>query len=463
LLFTSTRADSTASTNSLHTNRIYIGEYNNGSWGAVSTAPLPQSAGVQQGVASISPDGSTIYLTRWEMIDGKKKASIHISKKSGDTWSEPKVASALQFDGASSQQPFVMPDGKHLIFASDWNTGQGGFDLYVSTLDASGEPGSPVNLGPTINTKFDEQAPFYHASTGQLVFSSNGRVGMGGFDFFLSKGTPGNWSEPVNAGYPVNSIKDDIYFVSRGDAKNIFGDVLISSDREADCCLELFSLKKSFTVKSISGLVVSCEDNKPVSGAVVKIIDPKNNSTIVTKTTGADGSYSFTLDEFQPLVATATADGYEEGKINFQGPGDEMVTTLKNPAICLEGVFPPPIGTIEEIPNIYFDYDSATIKEESFVYLDKLAEKMIKKPNAVLEIGGHTDGKGEEKYNQNLSEARAQAVVAYLIAKGVNADQLTAKGYGESNPVAPNENADGTDNPEGRAKNRRTEFKVLQR
>ncbi|MBI1344513.1 MAG: OmpA family protein [Terrimonas sp.] len=464
LYFTSTRPDSMAQNNAVHANRVYEAVYEGGALTNVVRSGLPQDNGMQQGVLAVSPDGNTLFLTRWVLQEGNKIASIYSSRKEGGNWSEPRMLGTdINVPGYSAQQPFVMPDGKHLLFASNRESGQGGFDLWMADIDASGNVANPVNLGPSINTKYDEEAPFYHAPSGSLVFSTNGRVGMGGFDFFISKGKPGAWSEPVNLGYPVNSVKDDIYFVSRGDARNILGDVMISSDREAACCLELFTVKKSFTVKQVSGMVISCDDKAPLPGATVNIIDPASNTTVMTRTTGDDGAYSFTMDEFQPLVAVASSPGYEDGRIDFRGPDDVMVTQLKNPAICLEPVFPPPVGTVEEIPNIYFDYDSSSIKQESFVYLDELAEKMLKKPNAVLEIGGHTDGKGDDMYNMNLSEARARSVVEYLLSKGVKQEQLVAKGYGETMPVAPNEKPDGTDNPEGRAKNRRTEFKVLQR
>ncbi len=160
-------------------------------------------------------------------------------------WSEPVPADAvINAEGANAQQPFVMPDGKYLLYASDKPGGYGGFDLYAAELGPDGKPKRSFNLGSTINTSGDEQAPYYHAASGTLVFSSNARIGMGGFDFYYSKGTIDKWEEPVNFGYPVNSVKDDIYFVSRGGAKNILEDVFLSSDRMAECCLEMFYLKK---------------------------------------------------------------------------------------------------------------------------------------------------------------------------------------------------------------------------
>ena len=172
----------------------------------------------------------------------------------------------INADGYNTQQPFVTPDGKYLLFSSNRNGGQGGYDLWYAPLE-NGKPGTPQNMGAVINTSYDEQAPSYHEASGSLIFSSNGRVGMGGYDFFQSKGSMGNWGEPENLGYPVNSVKDDIYFTSRGPAKNILEDVVLSSDRDAACCLELFSLKKIRPLKRISGRIISCDPSKPLAVA----------------------------------------------------------------------------------------------------------------------------------------------------------------------------------------------------
>ena len=322
-------------------------------------------------------------------------------------------------------------------------------------------PGTPVNMGDAVNTIFDEQAPSYHAASKSLVFSSNGRVGMGGFDFFISKGTIGNFKEAENMGYPVNSVRDDLYFISRGTEKNILDDVVLSSDRDASCCLELFTLKKEMVARQIAGMVVSCDDKKPLQGATVSFINPENNSTVLVKTTGADGTYSLTLDDFQPLKAVAMLNGYEEGSIQFNTPGDPEAIKLDNPAICLKKIEFQPVETVEVLENIYFDYDKAVLKAESFPTLDGLAAKLIRNPDVVIELSGHTDSKGKDAYNLKLSQARAQSCVDYLISKGVKPEQLEAKGYGETMPVEPNTKADGSDNPDGRAKNRRIEFKVL--
>jgi outer membrane protein OmpA-like peptidoglycan-associated protein len=461
LLFTSTRIDSTAGKNQSHINRVYTTPVTDGATGAIKPLPLPQAATMHQGVVALTPDGNTLFLTRWMIVGGKKISGIYSSRKAGDGWSEPVLLdSFINATGFSTQQPFVMPGGKYLLYASDKTGGYGGFDLWYAELDESGKPVRTANMGDVVNSVYDEQAPYYHAPSSTLVFSGNGRVGMGGYDFFYSKGTIDTWSPPVNFGYPVNSVKDDIYLVSKGNARNVLEDVWLSSDREATCCLELFYLKKVIPKKQVSGQVVSCEDKMPLTGVTINIMDTIQNKVVYTQTTASDGNYSFILDEFQPLKAVATVSGYSNGSLPFYAPSDEEAELLMNPAICLVKDVP----AVEEVvvmDNVYYDFDKATLKSASHVSLDKLAEMMTTHPGLVIELSAHTDNIGNESYNQRLSEARAQACVAYLISKGIDKSRLQAKGYGSTQPIAPNTHDDGSDNPEGRQQNRRTEFKVL--
>lgn len=459
LYFTSTRPDSAAAKNALHDNRVYQAAFADGTVSDISKVSLPQQKDVHQGVVSMLPDGSTLFITRWMTQGGKKISQLYISMRSDNGWAEPAVLDqTINAPGANTQQPFVTQDGKYLLFASDRSGGFGGFDLWMAELDATGMPSNPVNLGAAINTKYDEQAPYYHTPSQTLVFSTNGRIGMGGFDFFYSKGSFNTWAEPVNFGYPVNSVKDDIYFTSQGDAKNILGSVLLSSDRAAECCLELFSLKKVRPLKQITGLVAACETNQPLAGATLNIVDA-DNRPVFTTTIGEDGSYTFTMDDYMPLKATAVKEGYRSAELAFNAPGDVEAELLCNPVICLAKV--PVVGTTEVMDNIYYEFNKAYLLDASFASLDKLVNTLNENPNMIIEIGGHTDSKGNDQYNLKLSEQRAQSVVDYLISKGISKDRLQAKGYGETKPIAPNQHPDGSDNPAGREKNRRTELKIL--
>ena len=461
LVFTSTRPLDSLSKEKKYMNRIYETVFSEGipSPGGVTMMNIEQDD-EHQGITTLTPDGNTIYLTRWK--DKKEKeAEILMSTKGNDGWSEPKkLHDDINPDGTNSRDPFVTADGKYLIFSSNRSGGQGGYDLWYAEL-TNGIPGTPQNLGSAINTIYDEVAPFYHPASRSLIFSSNGYVGMGGFDFFSSKGYIGSFATPENLGYPVNSIKDDIYFTSRGGEKNMLEDVVLSSDRSSVCCLELFYLKKARPLKEISGRIVSCDPNKPITGGKISVIDTVNNKTIYTATVGADGSYSFTMPDHLPLKLDAEANGFIPRSMHVGLPADMEEIERAWPELCLNPV--PEEGESFVIENVYFDFDKATLREESFPALDEVVRMMNYYPNMEIELSAHTDAKGSDAYNLRLSDARAKSVLDYLVSKGIDAARLQSRGYGESQPVAPNTNADGSDNPEGRQQNRRTEFKVLKK
>ncbi len=461
LLFTSTRPIDPDAKGKQYLNRVFQAVYQQDT-AFVRAISIPDAGEMHQGAVTLTPDGKTMFLTGWS-TKGDKKA-IYVSQKDGADWTKPVVlGTSINPTGSNNQQPHVSPDGKHLYFSSDRAGGKGGFDLWAAPL-TNGQPGDATNLGAAINTVDDEQAPFYHAPSGSLIFSCNGRVGMGGFDFFQSKGNIGQWAEPMNLGYPVNSVKDDIYMYTRGTAKNILSDVVLSSDREAVCCLELFDLQRRIPARTVMGSVVSCKDQSPISGVSVEILDAATGAGITTKQTDANGQYQVVLQDTRPLKVVAKMDGYADTVSVIPVPEEMDINQLEFMAgsFCIRPIPPPlpPVGTIVEIPNILYDFNKATLQEVSFHVLDSLGALLMANPNTVIEIRSHTDDVGSSSYNLDLSNRRAKSVVDYLISRGVKSEQLQSKGYGESLPLEPNR-VNGKDNPAGRAKNRRTEFKVL--
>ncbi|BAV08702.1 Outer membrane protein OmpA [Filimonas lacunae] len=231
------------STRGTYTNHIYVADA-----GLLSFNGLDKG---QQGAAAFSADGKQIYFTAWDAKagEGKKITAIYTAKKAGNAWGQPVLMSNTVNDPSySSRQPFVTADGKYLLFASDRPGGMGKFDIWYVLLNANGTTGKAVNAGNVINTVEDEEAPFYHQASGKLIFASNGRTGMGGFDLYESKGTPeAKWEAVVNLGAPINSVKDDIYLISKQD-KELLAEAMISSDRSSACCLELFAVSKPIEV-----------------------------------------------------------------------------------------------------------------------------------------------------------------------------------------------------------------------
>ena len=458
LTFTSTRPDSGYSKKNPYTNKLYK---TGSDMAAAEMLPLEADSKMEQGVASFSPDGNKLFVTKWTYAGGKKATAIYTSTKSGSKWSDPvALGEAVNATGANAQQPFVTTDGKYLLFSSDRTGGMGKFDLWYVNLDAAGVPtGDAKNIG-SINTAGDDQAPYYHSASKTLVFATNGRVGMGGFDLFSATGDVTGFATPVNIGYPVNSVKDDIYYTSTNAASPFVGGVF-SSDRESPCCLELYAFDKLKFKKNISGQVVDCKDGSPVSGATVKVTNP-SNEVLGTLTTDGSGRYTIALDgDLKSLTATASAEGYDAKNITFNSPDEDGEDVLSNPSICItKPEVPIEVNKTIVLANVLYDLASAKLRKSSYASLDTLVDLMKQYPEMAIELSSHTDALGSDAYNQKLSERRAKSCVDYIVSKGIDASRLTAKGYGETMPVEPN-TIDGKDNPAGREKNRRTEFKIL--
>lgn len=403
--------------------------------------------------ATFTPDGNTMYFTAWK---DKEKYTIYSSKKTGDKWADPQpVGLQVNSKDFNSSQPFVTSDGKFLLFSSDRSGGYGKFDLWYCTLREDGSLGQAVNFGPTINTEDDERAPYYNSLTKKLLFSSNGRVGFGGLDFFESEGDLVNWSNPKNLGYPFNSSKDDLYFTATDD-KGTRG--YISSDRESSCCLEVFEVKKEYL--SIAGLLTDCKTKLPLAGASVNLTNAEGSQKIIT---GTDGIYRFKVDSKRPIKLLFAKDNYFAITKNYIYEELAKADTLIDKDYCLS---PFKLGIPMTLENIYYEFNSAELTEPSKKVLDFLIPIMEDNPGMEIELGAHTDNIGTDEYNLDLSNRRAKSCTDYLESKGIAAARMTSKGYGESMPIAPNEiivRRKKKDNPEGRAKNRRTEFKVTKK
>jgi len=440
-------------------NNVYRVDWTDSGLSSPELYGVPFKQEFHQGTVAFSPDRQTMFLTRWQgNASGVKNCYIYVSRFESGEWTEPqKLSSGVNMDGYRSFHPYVTPDGKYFLFASDRPGGQGGSDIWYSEIQINGEPGDPINLGSTVNTDGDDESPYFDTNTGKLYFSSNGRVGMGGFDVYESTGTIGNFSAPQNLGYPINSSRDDLHFTP-ADPEAHTG--FISSDRESVCCLELYSFVRGNLKFAVSGDITDCDDaSSALEGVDVKLVNASTSAVIAQQTTGPDGSYFFDLDgSVTSYKLLLNKDGYFTKEHAFQLQENATRSDTVEVALCLKEV---EVDKPIVISNIYYDFDKATLRPESKLVLDSLANVLRLNPNMVVEMSAHTDAIGTEAYNQDLSQRRAQSCVDYLISVGIPADKLIAMGYGESRPVAPNTNPDGTDNPEGRQMNRRTEFKVV--
>jgi len=409
--------------------------------------------GLEVAASTFSPNGNTVYFTAWRE---KENYAIYTAKKTGDKWSQPTEA-GLQVNSKdfNAAQPFVTADGKFLLFSSDRTGGYGKYDLWYCAIREDGSLGQAVNFGPTINTEDDERAPYYNVSTKKLLFSTDGRIGLGGLDFFEAEGDLVDWSTPKNLGYPFNSSKDDVYFTA-SDEKGTRG--FISSDRESSCCLEVFEVKKEFL--SIAGILTDCKTKLPLAQAKVTLSNVEGEQKIIT---GTDGKYTFKVDSKRPVKLLFAKDNYFSITKNYAYEELAKADTLIYRDYCIS---PFKLGIPIVLDNVYYEFNKADLTEPSKRVLDALVPIMEDNPEMEIELGAHTDNIGTDEYNLDLSNRRAQSCVDYLVSKGIAASRMTSKGYGESMPVAPNSTGKGKkmkDNPEGRAKNRRTEFKVTKK
>ncbi len=456
LVFTSTRPDAEYNKSNPNTNKLY----RSAEGGNAEMIGLPADAAMEQGIASFY--GNAMYFTKWQLVDGKKKAGIYKVEKSGSGWGTPvALGTSVNAAGASSSQPFVTNDGKWLLFSSDMQGGMGQKDIWAVALDASGNPtGNAINL-KNVNTAGNDEAPFYHTASKMLVFSSDGLTGMGGYDLFTSKGDiTGTLQAPVNMGHPVNSVKDDIYYMST-DAKSIWTNAYFSSDRSSECCLDLFTFNRLRVKKNISGSVVDCKSGSPVPGVNVVAKDAKGNQ-VYSGRTDAGGKFSFQMDEFVPVETSLNAEGYEAANLRMNIAADDELDAFSAPALCINKEKPKPVEVNKAVVlhNVNYEFGKSTLSKQSYPMFDSLITWMNEFPGMKIEISSHTDNIGSDAFNQKLSEARAASCVEYLASKGISRDRIVAKGYGETMPIEPNQ-IKGKDNPEGRKKNRRTEFKVL--
>ncbi len=448
LAFTSTRAEG-------YSNALYSAALQDGGFGKAEKINVAAPRNTHLGTPAFTPDGSKMFFTSWMVKNGKKISAIYMSERNGDRWSEPVVIDGkLSEQSFNSRQPQVTPDGKYLLFSSDRSDGIGGFDIWYATLDSKGMPTQITNMGPAINTTGNEEAPFYHGGSQSLVFASNGRTGMGGFDLYSSTGYfSGSWTVALNLGYPVNSEKDDIYFVGRG--KGLLEDALISSDRFSLCCLELFSVTKNYH-QVFTGVVLDCSTKQPLEGAIVTAKDPRGNEVATIKTQ-AGGRYTIQTDAGIALQISGTQDEYQSGLLMaYPSKGD----TVHAQELCLTKKPDPFKNKTEVTYQIVFELKTE-IAKESYPYLDLIADYLKANPAVVLEINVHTDGLGSVKSNEFLSKGRANACAEYLINAGVSPKQLSPRGFGECCPIEKETTPDGKDIPEAREKNRRVVFKMI--
>ncbi len=424
----------------------------------------------EDGTPNISSDFTKLYYTRCKKEKSQQLGcQVFESRSDGEGWQEATVVFEALGDSISTAHPAISPDDNTLYFVSDMPGGIGENDIWKVTQE-DGSWGEPENLGEEINTPGNDLYPYVHPD-GTLYFSSDSRVGLGGLDIYKARiDETGSWMVE-NMRPPINSPDDDFGIVFEGDLERGF----FSSSRKGRGNDEIFSFVLPPLIFAVNGVVKDERTDQVLPGSKVKSVG--SDGITVESTTGEDGTFHFMLKTATDYVFIASFEGYLNGKERESTRGLDQSRDFEV-AIYLAST-----KRAIELPNIFYDFAKWDLRPESMVSLDNLVETLNDNPNVTIELMSHTDSRGTPADNLELSQKRAQSVVDYLISKGIAADRLQAKGYGESQPKLVDEKLVATQDyleiddvlteafinqlgsPELEEKahqvNRRTEFKVL--
>jgi outer membrane protein OmpA-like peptidoglycan-associated protein/tetratricopeptide (TPR) repeat protein len=407
-----------------------------------------------EGAQCLSADGKILFFTACDREDGFGRCDIYASFKTKNGWSKARNLGRNINTSSWESQPSISPDGRELYFVSNRPGGIGKMDIWKSTLSENGFFGKPENLGTQINTEFDEMSPFIHSDNQTFYFASNGHVGMGDFDLFLSrrKYPKSRWGFPENLGYPINTneVENSLIVASDGNTAYYASDKFGYGQED----IFWFSLPQEKSANKVGYLNTSIKDAKsmlPIN-STIQLIDLSTGDVLMESYTTERGKgQKFTsLPANTNYALNVSSDGYLFHSENFY-LSDESAQTALNLEVLMNKI---EIGNSVVLKNIFFDTDDYNLKEESTVELKKLIDFLINNPEINIEIEGHTDDQGSESHNLRLSENRSKSVYDFLILNNINSSRLSYKGYGDSKPVSTNKTE------LGRSKNRRTAFTI---
>lgn len=410
---------------------LYWTEKNeNGDWGAAKNFGRPLNS-AQHDASSVLSKNNIIYYTRWNDED-RMDQTIHLARMVDMKFYEAfKLPASVNAEGYRSINPFVSMDGKTLFFSSDRPGGEGGLDLWKIELDESGNAtGEATNLGRPINSELDEVTPFFHEASSTLFFSSNGHNSIGGLDIYKSSFNKENkaFDEVINLGMPINSSKDDSYFILNRFLNHGF----FASDRE-DCesghCYNIYEVSNEPIVIILEGFAFNSDTDEKLPNTTLTFKDIGFIDEPFEIITDENGFYHTEIKQGVELFIKAQKPKF------FADAASVNTKSITESTKLLQDFYLRPIPQDEiEIEGIEYDFNSAKLRPSSEEILDQLYDFLILNNNLIVEINSHTDERGSEKYNQNLSDRRAQSCVDYLIGKGIPQERLLAIGYGESQP-----------------------------
>jgi outer membrane protein OmpA-like peptidoglycan-associated protein len=484
LIFTSNRTEEPVEgEDELYYEDIYITSRVNNTWSAPKKISSKINHEYNDAAASLSPDGKTLFLYYEEGA-----GDIYMSQLKDGDWTEPSplnknINTSLYWETSAS----ITADGKKLFFASNRPGGFGELDIYVSELDSKGSWGKAVNLGPIVNTPEHEDAPFIHADGVTLYFSSDGHPCLGNSDIFVSEFKNNKWQKPQNLGWPINTWEYDGFFTISADKKKGFystlkeggyGEadiysitfleprfkpkpkpVVVVEEKKpspkntdfVDPTIQQSRDKKIVTI--LKGKVIDENTAEPL-GAIISLVDNETNK-VLSKTTvdSLTGDFELVIPHGGNYGVTTEKSGYLFNSINFNLPKFAEYQEIDTHIIMVKAE----VGSKSILKNIFFDVGKSDLKQESISEVEKIHEMLANNPELKVQINGHTDNTGNAATNKVLSLKRATSVVDYLVAHGVSAARLSARGYGSDRPIVSNDDEDS-----GREINRRTEIEITQ-
>ncbi len=456
--------------------KLYKAEKTGGVWQDIGLLDGPfNKDGYHCGNGTFSDDGNRFYFTRCKKKPNNEVVcAIYVSRLENGVWKEPEsLGKEVNDPQYTATQPTITFDNKKktdvVYFISNRPNGRGGLDIWYTQYDAKKkEYRTPMNAGSKINTAGDEYTPFYDADLSTMYFSSDGWPGLGGLDIYKSNGELKKWSAPENIGAPINSGSDDLYYVINKKNKD-FGFIVSNRQSSAvsdklSCCDDIFSFRWLESLHMFVKGVVTDGDSllHPLLDLAKVQLEIKGNEDtmyvpVQSAITNKEGNYTIELIPGKDYRIVVKRDGFLSNEYTFSTKGKR-----DDEPILINASLSRPTDAVITLKNVYYEYASAVLTEESKNVLDTtLLRILINNPEIIIEMASHTDNIGDDKSNLKLSQHRAESVVNYLVSKDIDKERLKAKGYGEKQPIAANKNPDGSDNPEGRQLNRRTEFKIV--
>jgi len=424
-------------------------------WGKAKNLGPPINTGWNEGALTISPDGQYLFFAGCGRPDGYGSCDLYWSKRIGNYWSEPTNLGPIVNTEQWESQPSFSSDGATLYFVSNRKGGKGSSDIWKTMLNPDGTWNSPVNLGDSINTPFEEQTPFIHPDNQTLYFASRGFPGMGGADiYYCHKDSVDRWGKGINMGYPINTFADENSLVvnAKGNLAYISSDKLGGKGKQDIYRFQVYEQARPIPVTYFKGIVFNKETNQKLK-ADFELTDLRTGRTVVRSSSDSlTGSFFLILPVQNDYALNISKPGYLFFSEHFSLSNIHSFSKPFVKNIPLQEI---KMGESVILKNIFFETDKYDLKPESQVELKRLIDLLIKNPELRIEISGHTDNIGTQEHNANLSLKRANAVCEYLIQHGIAENRMSFAGYGFSKPIDTNE----TEN--GRANNRRTEFKII--